>query len=90
MQGAHEPPTGNEPGSNPGPRLSLLRSRSFWIGAALAAMLIAAIFGYVEIKTRECRVVCGEQSAKTARFVVGGGIVRQSGKPVTARCACGG
>ncbi|WP_431046175.1 hypothetical protein [Roseateles sp. L2-2] len=52
--------------------------------------MIAVIFGYVEIKTRECRLVCGEQSAKTARFVVGGGIVRQSDKPVTARCACGG
>lgn len=90
MQETQEPPAGNGPDSNLRTRHSLLRSRGVWIAAVLAALLIATIFGYVELKTRECRLLCGEQAAKTARFVVGGGIVRQSGTPVTARCACGG
>ncbi|WP_431262350.1 hypothetical protein ACQ859_19630 [Roseateles chitinivorans] len=69
---------------------SLLRSRGFWITAVLLVVVLALIFGYVEIRTRDCRLLCGERAGKNARFVVSGGIVRQSDKPVTARCACGG
>jgi hypothetical protein len=70
------------------PSHSLLRSRGFWITAVLLVVVLALIFGYVEIRTRDCRLLCGEQAGKNARFVVGGGIVRQSDKPVSGRCAC--
>lgn len=66
----------------------LLRSRGFWIGIALVALLLAAIFGYVEIKNRDCKLLCGEQAVET-KYVVSGGISRGSSKPVRSSCSCG-
>lgn len=68
---------------------ALLRIRMVWLTAAAFAIVFGISYAYVEVKTRECELLCGESSRGKAQYRISSTVgSRYPTRPSTSACIC--
>jgi hypothetical protein len=70
--------------------VALLRSRLVWALALALVVIFGIAYAFVQMKTRDCELLCGESSHSKAKYHVNAtGGSRYPSKPATSACICG-
>lgn len=68
---------------------NLLRNRALRCVAAAVALVFGAAYAFVQVKNRDCELLCGEASRGKAEWRVSGTVgARSPSKPATSTCVC--
>ena len=69
--------------------VALLRNRLIWLLAAAVALVFGIAYAFVQVKTRECELLCGESSRGKAQCRINATVgSRYPSKPATSACIC--
>ncbi|MFZ2991107.1 hypothetical protein [Ideonella sp.] len=58
-----------------------------WLTAAIA-LVFAVSWWFVQAKTEDCRLLCGQDARENATYQVGGTLGGRSSVPHASRCNC--